>query len=164
MRILIDSREQQPFTFQHERYFGVETEAGTLSVGDYSLAGLTDKVAVERKTLDDLLACLSRERERFERELQRAAAMDSFCVVVESSWTTLANGQYRCQMNPHAACQSVAAFMARYRIPFMFCGSRAGAEYVCWSFLRQYLEGARKRWTAIVKAHGDIADSGRVTL
>lgn len=27
-----------------------------------------------------------------------------------------------------------------------YAGSRAGAEYVCWGFLRQYLESACKRW------------------
>ena len=56
-------------------------------------------------------------------------------------------------LNPHAACQSVLAFAGRYRLPFFFAGSRAAAEYTAWGFLRQYLEGARKRWAAIVKAH-----------
>lgn len=153
MQIVIDSREQCPFTFEHERY-EVETVAGTLDVGDYSLAGLTDKVAVERKSLPDLVMCLGRERERFERELARGAALDAFAVVCEGSWAELAGGQYRSQLKPHAACQSVAAFMVRYRCPFVFSGSRAAAEYVAWSFLRQYLEGARKRWKTIATAQG----------
>jgi hypothetical protein len=154
MRIVIDTREQLPLTFQSERYTGTVTEPGALDTGDYSLAGLTDRVAVERKSLADLVACLGKERERFERELQRAAALDAFCVVVESSWADLASGQYRSQLNPHSACQSVLAFSCRYRIPFLFAGSRAAAEYVTWGFLRQYLESARKRWSSIVKAHG----------
>ena len=158
MRVIIDSREQAPFTFAHEKY-GVEVVTGTLTVGDYSLAGLEDKVAVERKSLPDLVMCLGRERERFERELQRGAALDAFCVVCEGSWLELAGGKYRSQLNPHSACQSVAAFMSRYRVPFMFAGSRAAAEYVTWSFLRQYLESARKRWAAIAKAHGEQDDA-----
>ncbi|WP_241160230.1 hypothetical protein [Desulfovibrio sp. ZJ369] len=52
--------------------------AGSLTVGDYSLEGLTDKVAVERKELPDLVQCLGRERERFERELQRGMPLDAF--------------------------------------------------------------------------------------
>ena len=155
MKVVIDSREQVPFAFGHEKYAGTVTEVGTLDTGDYSLSGLTDRVAVERKSLPDLVACLGRDRERFERELQRAAALDAFAVVVEASWSELAAGQYRSQLNPHSACQSVLAFTARYRIPFLFTGSRAGAEYVTWGFLRQYLESARKRWGAIVKAHGE---------
>lgn len=49
MKILIDRREQAPFGFKGERYRGTEIAFGTLDTGDYSLAGLTDKVAVERK-------------------------------------------------------------------------------------------------------------------
>lgn len=161
MKVIIDSREQTPFAFQHEKYAGTVAEVGALDTGDYSLAGLTDRVAVERKSLPDLVACLGRERERFERELQRAAALDAFAVVVEASWADLAAGQYRSQLNPHSACQSVLAFTARYRIPFLFAGSRAGAEYVTWGFLRQYLESARKRWGAIVKAHGEASSDSR---
>lgn len=156
MKILVDTREQRPFTFEHERY-DVQIQPGTLSAGDYSLAGLQDKVAVERKSLPDLVQCLGRERERFERELQRGAAIDAFAVIVEASWADLAGGNFRSQLNPHAACQSVLAFMARYRVSFLFAGSRAAAEYATWGFLRQYLEGARKRWGAIVAAHDDAA-------
>ena len=156
MKIIVDSREQAPFTFSHERY-QVTLETGTLSLGDYSLAGLSDRVAVERKSLADLVMCLGRERERFERELARAAALDAFAVVVEAGWLELAQGGYRGRLNPHAACQSVLAFSCRYRLPFLFAGSRAAAEYVTWGFLRQYLEGARRRFQAIVKAHGDAA-------
>ena len=156
MTILVDSREQKPFTFEHERY-DVQIQPGTLTVGDYSLAGLQDKVAVERKSLPDLVGCLGRERERFERELQRGAALDAFAVVIEAAWPDLAGGNFRSQLNPHAACQSVLAFMSRYRTPFLFAGSRAAAEYVTWGFLLQFLEGARKRWASIVKAHGEAA-------
>ena len=156
MMILVDAREQRPFNFEHERY-DVQIQPWTLTVGDYSLRGLEDKVAVERKSLPDLVQCLGRERERFERELQRGAALDAFAVVIEAAWPDLAGGNFRSQLNPHAACQSVLAFMARYRVPFLFAGSRAAAEYAAWGFLCQYLEGARKRWASIVKAHGEAA-------
>lgn len=155
MHILTDTREQNPFPFAGERYSADTVEKASLTVGDYSLAGLADRVAVERKSLDDLAQSLGRERERFERELARGAALDSFCVVVEASYLDLARGKYRSRMQPHAACQSVAAFMGRYRLPFIFAGSRPAAEYACWSFLRQYLEGARQRLKAITRAHGE---------
>ena len=144
MLIVVDSREQCPFPFAHERY-GAKTKQGALTVGDYSLAGLEDKVAVERKSLPDLVACLGR------------AALDAFAVVVEADWLMLARGEYRSQLKPHAACQSVLAFTARYRVPFLFAGTRGAAEYMTWGFLRQYLESARKRWRAIAKAQGDDA-------
>lgn len=153
MKIIVDTREQRPFAFTGRHYADVELQAGSLLTGDYSLAGLTDRIAIERKELCDLVACLGRERERFERELQRAAALDCFAVVIEATWHDLAHGEYRSQLNPHSACQSIAAFTARYRIPFMFAGTRSGAEYCTWSLLRQYLESAKKRYAAIIKAH-----------
>ena len=73
-------------------------------------------------------------------------------MVVEAPWSDLAGGKYRSRLDPHSAAQSVISFMARHRVPFFFAGSRAAGEYAVWSFLRQYVEGARKRLTAIVKA------------
>ena len=159
MRIVRDTREQDGYAFQHERYAGCTVEVGTLTVGDYSLKNLEDKVSVERKELGDLIGCLCGGRERFERELLRGAALDSFCVIVEASWHDLARGNFRSQMNAHAAAQSVLALMGRHRVPFFFAGNRSGAEYATWGFLRQYLEGARKRWASIVKAHGSAVDN-----
>lgn len=153
MKVVIDSREQCPFTFQGKLYEGVSIVEGTLQSGDYSLAGLTDKVAIERKSLADLVQCLGRERDRFERELQRGQGLEFFAVVIEASWQQLALGEYRSKLNPHSACQSVAAFMARYRVPFHFAGSRAAAEYCTWSLLKQYLQGMEKRLQTIMKAH-----------
>ena len=56
------SREQTPFDLAP-----MQTKAGTLNVGDYSIAGLESVVAIERKSLPDLVACCGRERERFQR-------------------------------------------------------------------------------------------------
>ena len=75
MTILVDSREQRPFNFEHERY-DVQIQPGALTVGDYSLAGLQDKVAVERKELSDLVQCLGRERERLDWAVSRESFYD----------------------------------------------------------------------------------------
>lgn len=158
MKIIVDTREQIPFTFTGDRYADTTVGAGTLATGDYSLAGLEDRVAVERKSLDDLVGCLTSGRERFERELARACGLECFAIVVESRWSDLGNGFYRSRMNPHAACQSVLAFQVRYGVPFLFCESRLGAEYVTWSLLHQYLAGATKRLKSIVMAHGEKED------
>ena len=151
MKIIIDTREKNPFDFLSQNG-DIQTELGTLALGDYSLAGLTDRVAVERKSLADLVMCLGTERERFERELMRAAAMESFCVVVESSWQALAEGKYRSKLNAGAACASVMAFMARHRIPFLFAGNRPNAEAVTAGFLRQYVKGKAHELKAVQAA------------
>lgn len=155
LHIVVDTREQRAFTFEGASiYEGTTVETGTLATGDYSIRGLENAVAVERKSLPDLVGCLAGSRDRFVKELERSRALEAFAVVVEGSWQDLAQGQYRSQLKPHAACQSVAAFMARLGIPFWFCGSRPAAEYCCWSFLRQYAEGQRQRLKTVERALG----------
>lgn len=157
MVIVRDTREQAGYAFDAARYEGVTVEDESLATGDYSVRGLETLVACERKSLADLTMCLGQERQRFVRELERARGMDAFLVVVESPWSDLAAGKYRSRLAPHSACQSVISFMAHHKIPFLFAGSRAAGEYAVWSFLHQYLEGARKRFQAIVKANGQAA-------
>ena len=164
MWIVTDSREQTPFTFSGPRYEGTTTSIGTLRAGDYSLTGLESYVSVERKSLPDLVLCLGRERARFVREMQLAAAYDAFAVVIEATYGDLAAHKYSGQLSAHSACQSIAAFQVRYPVQFMFAGSHAGAEYACWSFLKQYLETAQKRLKAIVKAHAATVDAGCITI
>lgn len=152
MKIIRDTREQAPFTFGG---YDCEVQAGTLTTGDYSLAGLADRCAVERKSLDDLLGCLTGEgRERFQRELARAAGLECFAVVVEASMPDMAEGRYRSRMKPHAAMQSVLAFQVRYKCPFIWAGNRPRAEYATYHYLRHYLREASARYASIVKAHG----------
>jgi hypothetical protein len=50
--ILIDTREQEPQVF--ERLASIR---GTLTTGDYSVAGLQDHFSIERKTVSDLVGC-----------------------------------------------------------------------------------------------------------
>jgi len=150
MRIIVDSREQTPFSF--DRWPDCEVTTGTLPTGDYSLSGLEDKIAIERKSLNDLLGCLTgADRDRFERELARARGLDCFAVVVESGFLELTAKQYRSSMNPHSACQSILAFQVRYGIPFFFAGSRQAAEYVTYSLLSKFLREAETRYKNILK-------------
>jgi ERCC4-type nuclease len=126
MKILIDTREQNPFTFQG---YDVTPETATLTVGDYSLPPLQYQAAIERKSLDDLVGCLiGSNRERFERELARGRHYDLFAVVVEASLADVSQARYRSAMKPQAALQSIVTFQVRYRVPFMWCGNRAGGQ------------------------------------
>lgn len=153
LRVVVDDREKLPYAFADENiYGGVHVTEGHLPTGDYSLWGLTHLVAVERKSLPDLVNCLGNERERFVHEMIRGRGLESFAVVCECTWQDLAQGQYRSHLNPHSACQSVASFVARFGIPFLFAGSRTAAEYVVWSLLKQYAEGQRRRWKSVERA------------
>ena len=140
LRIVVDSREQCPFRFEG---FNAVVTVGALEAGDYSLAGFERRVAIERKSLPDLVACLGVERERFARELARLRGYDCAAVVVEATADDLRAGHFRARLNPEAAWQSVLAFTQRYRIPFIFCDDRSDAERTAFDILRHY---ARDRW------------------
>jgi hypothetical protein len=55
-------------------------------------------------------------------------------------------------MKPQAALQSLITFQVRYRVPFMWCGNRAGAEYMTHGLLAKYLREIGERYKLAVKA------------
>ena len=153
MRVVVDSREQDGYRFDNAPlYANTVVERGCLQTADYSLAGLTDKVGIERKSLQDAVQSLGRERDRFARELERARGLDCFALVIEADFASLAHHDYRGQLNAHSAVQSLAAFVARWRLPVIFAGSRDGGQYAVWSILQQYLRGKAHELKAIEKA------------
>jgi len=162
MRILIDSREQAPYAFQ--RYEGVTVETATLQTGDYSLAGLQDRIALERKSIDDLTVTLTKGRERFERECERGRGFDYFGLIIEASLEDVRGHKYQSQMTPQSLLQSLAAFSVRYGLHVHWCGNRAGGEYMTHAVLSKYLREAENRLASIVKAHGSVVEAGCVTL
>jgi len=149
MLIVCDTREQAPLDFSP---FGATVERSGLATGDYSVKGLEHLVAVERKSLPDLVGSLTRERERFERELQRGAGLRLFGVVVEGTMTELVHGQYRSRANPHAMLQSVAAMSVRYRCPFWFVDTPELAAYLVHSLFSKFIREAEKVSKAILAA------------
>lgn len=155
MIILHDTREQSPYLFA--RYEGVTVEAATLQTADYSLAGLTDRIGIERKSLSDLTGTLTAGRERFVRECERGAAFDYFALVIEASMEDVRRHNYRSQMTPQSLLQTLAAFSVRYGLHVHWCGSREGGEYMTFSLLQKYLREAENRLKTIIKAHGGDA-------
>jgi len=143
MRLVIDSREQCPLDFSA---YDCTAERGTLPTGDYSLAGLEHLVAVERKSILDLVACcMGANRERFERELHRAQALDCFAVVIEGSVEDIRRHNYRSQMRPHSVLQSVISFQVRYGHSFVWAVNRNGAAYFVYWTLQKYLREQEMR-------------------
>jgi DNA excision repair protein ERCC-4 len=134
--ILIDTREPTPHPW--ECYFACETVRGMLQTGDFSLPGCEEFVACERKTLDDLIACLCSSRDRFTKELQRAQGIKDFVVIVEASYADVLRGSYRSAMNSKSAWESIIALQQRYGIPFLFAGSAEIAACLCQSYLHRW--------------------------
>jgi ERCC4-type nuclease len=134
--LIVDTREQHPFQFK-----GLNMVRGTLKAGDYSLVGYTGKVAVERKSHEDAWGCVATGRERFERCLERLAALDRAAVVIECNLRQFAERpEYVRRVTPATAVGSYISWACQYRIPVFFCDSRAYAERVTVRFLVAYLK------------------------
>jgi ERCC4-type nuclease len=134
---IIDSREQTPWDLAPLR-----TIAGTLPTGDYSVAGLENVIALERKSLEDLLGCIGRERDRFERECQRLLAYPCRAIIVESTWNEIEMGQWRGSIKPPHVVGSLLGWQAA-GIPIILAHNhkRAG-EYAS----KLLYIAARRRW------------------
>ena len=130
--VVIDTREQTPWTFLD----GIVVVRGTLPTGDYSLVGFEIALAVERKSLADLVACCTAERPRFVRELVRMSTMTMAAVVVEADVSAVHAHAYRSQVLPSSVLGSVASFFVDYGIPVFFAGDRAQAAAFAHSLLR----------------------------
>jgi ERCC4-type nuclease len=150
--ILVDSREQRPLPVG--RY--LPTHVVALQSGDYSVAapdhpeglGLSLDFAIERKSVDDLVASVTRERDRFERELHRLRGFAFARLLILSSPAVIAAGGYRSATNPKAVLASVATFEMRYGIPAVWIPDEGeAARWVArcaWLFWRERARLFRK--------------------
>ena len=136
--LIADSREQEPYAFDPVR---VEVVRRALPAGDYSLAGLEDRVAVERKSLDDFVATVIRGRARFRRELIRLQAYGAACIVVEAELSDLLAGRYRSGADPASVFGAVVSIVVDYGIPVFFCSDR---QVAC-RFTQDYLLRIHRR-------------------
>jgi len=134
---IVDSREQRPLDLAP-----LQCERGTLPTGDYSIRGLEQVIAIERKSESDLLACIGRERSRFEREVQRLLAYPVRALIVESSWGAIECGQWRSQLKPPQVFGSLVGWIAR-GLPVVMAGSHQRAGQIT---ARLLFIAARRRW------------------
>lgn len=139
MKIIVDTREQNPFSFTTITP-PPETIRATLRTGDYSLLSLQDKIAVERKSLPDFLGSVGSGRARFARELERAASMDFFAVVIEADWPAIIAEikTNHPKMSSKAVYASTIAWAQRFKTHFYPCPSRAFAEKTTYRVLQRY--------------------------
>lgn len=145
--VVIDSREQRPFDFsglrcdadQDHLPLVVPTRRIALPNGDYSLLGMP-RIAVERKSLDDLYGSVTR-RVNFEGRLRRMQEeLDFGAVVIEAEWSTIlrAPAKYS-HYPPKSLFRTVVAWMQRYpRVHWMTMPDRWAAEQCTFQLLRRY--------------------------
>ena len=130
--ILVDRREQRAWQFEN-----LPSKLASLTTADYSIAGLQRLVAVERKSLPDLLGCVGHDRDRFKRELQRLRAYRFRCLIIETDYSALERGGWRSKVQPAAVLGSLAAWQCQYELAVMLVGTHEAGARFCERFLYQ---------------------------
>jgi ERCC4-type nuclease len=130
--VVVDSREQQPYPF-------TPSVVRALPAGDYSVAGLEDRIAIERKSKADAYHSLGYERGRFEREVQRLAGYDYAAIVVESGLPDFRRPPPFSRLSPQSAVCSLLGWSVKYRIPVFFCGDRDHGYATTWHLLMKFV-------------------------
>lgn len=153
--VLIDNREQQPYAFDRftaDKKFGggplvVETRTVCLNTGDYSVEGFEERIAVERKSLNDLFHTLSQGRDRFERELTRLNGFEVAAVVVEAEWATILGEPPRfSQLEPKTVYRSVLAWCQRFpRVHWYTVPGREFGEATALRILERFVRDRQRQ-------------------
>lgn len=139
LTIRIDTREQDPFTFESVRmpYYPFRVTRGTLPTGDYADDGRIAmppgaQAVVERKSLADLYGTMTRGRDRFERECTRMAEYGYAAIVIEATWEQIMRPndylRHGTRMVPRAVVAGLIAFAQRYGVHVIPCPGRRFAE------------------------------------
>jgi ERCC4-type nuclease len=142
MQIIVDTREQKPWKWASQP--GVTTEKATLTAGDYSVKGHEKTIAIERKSLADLVQTLSRGRERFERECDRLLSFSYRTVVVEATLEQIFKHKYRSMVVPNAVIGSMCAIQQTWGLPFILAGGRKLAEHYAFRWLSNAVKYAEQ--------------------
>lgn len=157
MTLLVDTREQPTQNLKRRiAISGLPAERRKLDAGDYSCKCIlpngseldfSKHVVIERKmSIGELCLCFGKERGRFEREFERAAAVGTkiYLIVEGGSWENVYSGKYRSKMTPQALVASIDAFRSRYGMQLDFCKAETTGRLIkdiLYRELKEYLEG-----------------------
>jgi ERCC4-type nuclease len=140
--VLVDTREQRPFEFTRHRNWIAGTQRQKLSVGDYTVEGMTGLLALERKSLTDLITTLMQNRETFFQSCERLAKRRWRALLLEATYEDI-KSYYEEDLftnaHPNAISGSLDALEARFGIPVIYTSRhRALAEEKAASWLSKH--------------------------
>ena len=134
LMVVVDTREQTPWAFDPQT---VEVISKALPAADYSLVGLEDRVALERKSLSDLVNTVIRDWIRFRKELYRLSGYDVAAIVVEANLEQIVQHEYESEANPLSVIGRVHGIFLDHGIPVFFWGNHQLAAAMAHRFLLQ---------------------------
>ena len=145
MKIIIDTREQNPLKIQ-----GYQIVIEALPVGDYGIVGFSDwqnpAFIVERKSLDDLTASLTKGRDRFIREVEKMRQFRFKALLIEADRLDVVAKAYRSAVSPVSILASLDALSVRCGLQVFWCDSPDGCARQFESLVRQFCRGIEKEY------------------
>ncbi len=113
--IIVDQQEKLPLT----RYFDpklVRVQSASLATGDYTLAGASDLLAIERKSLSDLLSCITSDRERFMDQMRRMKDYPSRFLIIEAQREAIEAEVYSRNVRAKSVVNTLVGIAARWNV------------------------------------------------
>lgn len=147
--IVIDTREQNPFKFER-----LPTCVSTLNTGDYSVAGLEEYIAVERKSLSDLLGCVGQQRDRFKRELKRLCGYPYRLLVIEATAEEISAGKWRSALHPNHVVGALSSWCGKYGLMVWPGGTRKD----CTAYVERFLFNSCRTIVEMYSAAADFLE------
>ena len=146
-QILVDNREQAtPKAVERYKSFGVPYKRATLNYGDYcgmitvngsdtydTGKAVKPTCVIERTmSLDELAMCFTRGRDRFRREMERAASNNSviYLLVENATYEGIIKHRYKSRYNPAAFLASLTAWTVRYNLRPIFCKAETSGQLI----------------------------------
>ena len=120
--VLVDTREQSPFPLfaNHPNWIAGERRA-TLKTGDYTIEGMEKLLALERKSLSDMVGCIVSSRERFIAVCARLADFRWKAIIVEATLEDIKKGfDIPSKVHPNSVCGTLDAIEAKFGIPVIY--------------------------------------------
>jgi len=134
---IVDTREQNPLSFRRFKGWFAKIEHRALRLGDYSVKGMEDTCAVERKDLADLIQSFTTNRAVFVNRLRRMTELPHSLLVVTSSLTEIKSEYSYRAANPNRITQSLIAVLTGMRLPFICTDTHELGEEIVASYLYQ---------------------------
>ena len=159
--LIIDTREQNPLDFS--QFEDIRVERRKLWPGDYSLQAASRLVAIERKSVSDLIGTMAggyaghsaTSPERFDRELIGLAGVlhlggDAFILVEpdergETAEEQINAGNYRAMIPPEKVWFFIYTIKYYWRIPVVLADSREHAAKIVVEAVRA-ADSTKRSW------------------
>lgn len=146
--IIVDTREQRPWDFS---FYGYEVKSKKLDYGDYTVAGKSDQIFIERKATTSELSqnlCTDTGYRRFDAEMERSGSArkvlicefprEYLDIFPEKSGIPKSRLKF-VRINAGFLRKRLHQIIEKYGVEVYFASSIGEAEELALSILKEYL-------------------------